>query len=228
MPFHVHNDRDATSFRLAAVVAEQLRQAITARGQASLVLSGGSSPLTFYAHLSRQPLDWQRVTIVPSDERWVSVSDARSNAGAIREYLLCNRAKRARLISLYMSNRHAAQGGPILDRILATLARPFDVTVLGMGLDGHTASLFPQAADIATLLQADSRCVVPSLDDAEVGRISLSLSCLLDTRNIHFLFFGDDKRSVYERALTPGAVAECPVRGVLHQNDVPYDVYWAA
>lgn len=225
--FHEYESRDAAAAALCGAVVERLRAGIAARGQASLVLSGGSSPVGLYEHLRRAQLDWTRVMIVPSDERWVALGHPDSNEGALRATLLQKAAARANLVGLY---RDATTPGAALDdvtQVLHRVPRPFDAVVLGMGSDGHTASLFPDARNIADCLESRADCVVPELPDASVARISLSLRCLRDARALGLLFFGADKRRVYERAARPGPTTEFPVRGVMHQDDVPLDVYWS-
>ena len=99
--------------------------------------------------------------------------------------------------------------------------------VLGMGEDGHTASLFPDAANIEACMTSEAECVVPDREDDGPARISLSLNRLLATRSLYLLFFGKAKRGVYDAACEAGPAIEYPVRGVLHQQHVPVAVYWS-
>lgn len=226
-PFHEHDSRAQAAAALCDALVARLRQGLDARGAASLVLSGGSSPIGLFERLREVDLDWSRVTILPSDERWVPVDHADSNEGAMRATLLQGAAADAHFLGLY---RDAATPVAALDAVardLAGVPRPFDAVVLGMGEDGHTASLFPDARNIDACLAAEADCVVPERDAGETPRISLSLACLLDTRSLDLLFFGAGKRRVYEKASRPGPATEYPVRGVLQQQRVPLDVYWS-
>lgn len=223
--FQVYESRDVASRQLAAAIAERLRVAIAERGRATLVVCGGSSPVTLFRALRAESLAWGQVTVLPSDERWVPTDHADSNQAMIRRELLTEKAANARFCSLY---RNVDSPEVALDEVaqsLHDLAQPLDVVLLGMGDDGHTASLFPHDPDIAGKIEADVPCVV-----AEVGppkRLSLSLDYLIHARSIDLLIFGDDKRVVFDRAQQPGSVCEYPVRGVLRSADPIARAHWA-
>ena len=220
-------DRDACADALAATLAEQLRAGIAENGRATLVLSGGSSPIGLFERLALIELDWSRVTVLPSDERWVAPDQPESNEAALREHLLYGPGNAARLFGLYRDKPTPIDAQAELDAELAQLPRLFDAVVLGMGEDGHTASLFPDAANIEACMTSNAECVVPEREGDGPARISLSLNRLLATRALHLLFFGDAKRRVYNMAGEPGPAIEYPVRGVIHQSHVPVDVYWS-
>lgn len=136
---------------LANDVAEQLRAAISARGEATLVVSGGRSPVAFFQNLAKQGLDWSKVTITLADERWVPVEHADSNAGLLKQYLLQGPAAKAKFLSLYSAAANLEDAARQADRLLAELPA-IDVLVLGMGDDGHTASLFPNSPNLSEAL----------------------------------------------------------------------------
>ncbi|GAB3684576.1 6-phosphogluconolactonase [Salinisphaera aquimarina] len=221
------DSRSQASETLAGRIAEHLRAGIDARGRASLALSGGSSPVELFERLSETELDWSSVTIVATDERWVAPSHEQSNEGMFRRRLLRGRAAAATLVSLYVDGRTAAGSLSIVTRRLAEMPSPFDAVVLGMGTDGHTASLFPDAGNIDAMLASRSDCVVPAFDDDRIERVSLGPTRLLETRALYLLFFGDDKRAVYDQALGDGPASQWPVRTALHQTRVPTIAYWA-
>ena len=139
---------------LALNVAKQLSDAIDARGTATLVVSGGRSPVAFFQHLAKQTLDWSKVVVSLADERWVPVEHADSNAGLLKRYLLQGPAAKAQFLSLYSAAANLEQAAEQADRLLAELP-PIDVLILGMGDDGHTASLFPNSPNLADALKAD-------------------------------------------------------------------------
>ena len=225
---HEFTDRGRCADALADALAEKLREGIAANGRATLVLSGGSSPIDLFERLALIELDWSRVTVLPSDERWVAPDHADSNEAALRRHLLYGPGNAARLFGLYRQTATPAEARDELDADLSTLPRPFDAVVLGMGEDGHTASLFPDAANIEACLASDDACVVPDRpNDDGPARISLSLTRLKQSRALFLLFFGEAKRRVYEAACRPGMAREFPVRDVIQQNDVPVDVYWS-
>lgn len=220
-----YSDRSEVARQLAASIAARLREAIAERGEASLVVCGGSSPEELFRHLSTETLTWSQVTIVPSDERWVPVDDAQSNERLIREVLLSGPAAKARLVGLYRDTGQPDQALADVAGVLADVPRPLDAVLLGMGADGHTASLFPHAPDIQACLESQAPCVAPTVGPP--ARLSLSLAYLADARSIDLLIFGDEKHRVFERAQEAGPVAELPVRGVLHLENPAAQAHWA-
>lgn len=212
--------RDALAEGLAAAVAEGLRAAIAEKGAASLGLPGGTTPAPFMEALSRQPLDWTRVTVFPADERWVPDDSPRSNAGLIRAHLLQGPADRARLIGLYDPAFDSPEAGaPAAAGRLAGVLPP-DVLVLGMGNDMHTASLFPGAPQLPRALDPDAPPVMAMTGPApdHEPRLSLTLPALRAAGARHLLLTGADKRETLDRALAlePGTdFAAAPILALL-------------
>ena len=227
--FKEFNDSSTLVAVLAAQVAERLRAGIKEQGRASLVVSGGSTPVPFFAALSELTLDWGKVVVTLADERWVDPSDPDSNERLVRLHLLQNRAAAARFVGLQTGAPTAVQGENECADRLAQLPRPFDVLILGMGNDGHTASLFPQASRLGEALAMDSGklCMAITPPVAPHERMTLTLPALLESRQIILHLVGPDKRTVYERALGEGPVAEMPIRAVLGQTTTPVTVFWA-
>jgi len=190
-------------------------------------LSGGTSPRGLFRTLRLLPVPWYLVTIVPSDERWVPLEDDESNEGMMRRELLSGEPGFARFVSLYRHGRSATDALPALHASLADVPRPFDSVVVGMGDDGHTASLYPDCPDIGRALHSDAECVVQQVPGACHPRVSLTVRSLLDAREVNLLFFGARKRAVYKESLRPGPVEEYPVRALVQQTQVPVNVYWA-
>ena len=218
--FKVFDSKKAAAVALAEHIADRLESAVTQRGEASLIVSGGTSPLATFRALRRHKLPWHKITVVPSDERLVPPDHEDSNEGMILRELVQEEAAAARLLSL-------AGTGTLEASPLADLTRPLDIVVLGMGDDGHTASLFPDSPDIADALRSTEDCILQQPAHLEVKRLSLTPALLLDAREIVLLFFGSKKRAVYERAQAGGRIAEMPVRFVLQQHKVPVFAYWA-
>lgn len=226
-PDRIFNSREAASTALADHIAETLKSAISNSGRASLVISGGTSPLATFRALRQKSLPWSNVTVVPSDERLVTVDHEDSNEGMIRRELLQDEAATAALMSLAGDDGSDDERLATLNTQLSMLHTPLDLVMLGMGDDGHTASLFPSSPDIGEAINCDDYCVVQHPPHLDVGRMSLTPACLLDASEIVLLFFGYHKRSVYERACHGRAIEEFPVRFVLNQHRVPVTVYWA-
>jgi len=214
---------------LAGEVARRLRAALAARPLASLVLSGGRTPLPFFEALAREPLEWARVGVTLADERWVDARSADSNERLVREHLLAGPARAANFVSLRTGAHDPTAALAERRAALATLAHPFDVVVLGMGDDGHTASLFPGAEGIESALDpaASPGLIALTPPAAPHRRISMNLAMLLDSRWIAVHVLGESKRALLEQAERASAPREHPIAAVLRQHKVPVDVYWA-
>lgn len=221
------DNRDRLNAALADQIARRLSQAITHRGRATLAVSGGSSPVALFNALSERSLDWSQVTILPTDERWVGEDHEASNAAMIRRELLRNKAAKARLVSLYDDQVAYADAADVISDRIKSLSSPFDYVLLGMGTDGHTASLFPDAPDIDAALASRKACVLSEPPSQSQQRISLSPVSLLNACAIGLLFFGQEKADVFAEAIEHGELAEYPVRCVLRQELVPVTSYFA-
>jgi len=216
---------------LTADMDAWLSEGLSARHRASLVVSGGSTPVPLYHALSRLPLAWDRVDITLADERWVGPDHPDSNERMLRRELLQEQAAQARFIGLKTAAATPLEAVPECTERLGAMGRPFDVMVLGMGSDGHTASLFPDAPGAVQDWSLDTGggtdYVAGNPAHAAHPRLSLSLATLLDARRIVLHIQGDDKWQVYQQALAGNDRRAMPVRAVLQQQEVPVDVYWA-
>ena len=192
-----------------------------------MIVSGGASPLATFRALRRQRLPWHKVTVVPSDERLVPPDHEDSNEGMLRRELLQEEAAAAKLLSLAGTINPEDTQLATLNARLAKLTRPLDIVLLGMGDDGHSASLFPDSPDIADALHSPDCCVLQQPAHLEAARLSLTPALLLDAREIVLLFFGAGKRAAYQRAVAGSDVEEMPVRFLLRQKVTPVSVYWA-
>jgi 6-phosphogluconolactonase len=200
---------------LASDVAASLSTAITDRGQAQLALSGGTTPKLFFHELAHVRIDWSRVTITLVDERCVPVTDDRSNAKLVRQHLLRLKAASAKFVQLYGAHGKPQELGP------------FDVVVLGMGTDGHTASFFPggdnldEALDIVT----KKRIVTMTAPGAPEKRLTFTLPILLDSNFVALHIEGEDKKKALAEAEKPGPIKEMPIRAFLRARE-PIILYW--
>ena len=222
-------DRAALTEALAARIVAALEDGMRGGGSASLVVSGGRSPAALFDMLSSAALDWRRVWIALADERWVDTRSSDSNEHLVREHLLRNAAAKANFVGMKTDAAQPAEAAASSWSAIAPLPRPFDYVLLGMGDDGHTASLFPQSPGLATAIDPlqPPGCVAMIAPGAPQARMSLNLSALLNARRIELLIIGDGKLAVYERAGESGPVADMPVRALLRQQQVPVSVYWA-
>ena len=220
-------DAGASAAALAQHVAKRLGEDLAAGAGAVLVVSGGRTPVPFFQALAVQPLDWARVIVTLADERWVPPDHPDSNEALVRRNLLSGRAAAARLVPLFTADASPAAAAEALAPVLEALPRPFSQVVLGMGEDGHIASLFPDALELARGLATAAPVLAVHPGAAPHPRLSLSLSALLGARDIALLLAGEDKRAVLVRALGDGPVEALPVRAILRQTGAPVSVFWA-
>ena len=221
------DDAQALAERLAADVAGRLRDAIAARGTASLVVSGGSTPRPFLEALARASLDWSRVLVTLADERWVAVDHPDSNAALVRRTLLTGEAGKARLIELTTAAATPEEGLDAVAARLAEVPRPFDVVVLGMGGDGHTASLFPDAPELEhAMTTTDSPVAAAHPPSVTQARVTLTRAALVDSAARLLHVTGRDKRDVLERALADEPRL-APIARVLDERPDGVTIYWA-
>lgn len=227
---------------LAHDIAQRLTAAVAARGVALLAVSGGKSPIALFEALAAHPLLttlWPHITVLLVDERCVPTAHADSNARLVRAHLLQGAAAAACWVPLVDGDWASLAPGqtlpdaqhlqPLAEARLAALPWPLDVVVLGMGLDAHTASLFPGAPGLEAALTTAARCawVLPDaeLNQAHHPRITLSLASLLAARHLCLPLSGQAKHRVYRHALAGGATAERPVSLLLCQPHNPVAVW---
>lgn len=206
--------REALAEGLARDVADELSRAIAAKGKATLAVSGGTTPKLFFDKLSQADIPWFRVTVTLIDERQVPETSERSNARLVRQHLLRNRAATASFVPLY--------GNPDADRL-----GPFDVAVLGMGSDGHTASFFPGGDHLAQAIDSATpeRLIAISAPGAGEPRLTFTLPVLEKAGRLALHIEGRDKKEVLEQALADGPTQDMPVRAVL-RSPTPLTLYW--
>ncbi len=214
--------------QLASDVAAFLSDAIESRGHATLVVSGGSTPKPFLQALSVLPLDWPSISVTLADERWVDADHADSNERFVRQHLLSGAAASATFVSLKNEHASAHAGQVMCESALAALPWPVDVVVLGMGTDGHTASLFPNAPGLETALSTGNpdRCMAMDPPGFEIGRMTLTLAALVDCRRLVLHITGERKRKVLAEALANSDTLELPAVTLMRSTHRPC-VYWA-
>ncbi|MCQ8106062.1 6-phosphogluconolactonase [Methylomonas sp. SURF-2] len=219
---------------LVAECQDVLSEALSKHGSATLLVSGGSTPAPLYEALSKTELNWKKIKIALVDERWVDQDHGASNEALIRRTLLINNAKLAEFTGMKNSAKTAAAGQTETEANYRKLPQPFSLAIVGMGPDGHTASLFPNAKGLAEALNPDNDQLTTAITatqsevtGANTERLSLTLPALLKTERVIILFTGEDKLAVFSAAQKPGPVSDMPIRGLLHQEEVPVELYWA-
>jgi 6-phosphogluconolactonase len=205
----------------AMAIEAILRQAIETRGNASLMVSGGSSPKPLYERLSKADLDWSKVTVSLVDERWVDSGQPGSNEDFIRDNLIKNKAANAKFFGLKTVHASVEAGLSSAEARFKGVRHPFDVCVMGMGSDAHTASWFPNAKGLGGALAPDNQnalCAVDATGAPVAGdhphRITLTLSAVLDAHAVILFIPGDAKRAVFDAAPTK-SISDAPVQALL-------------
>ena len=186
---------NSSSDKLSKSIAKTLNESIELSGKASLVVCGGNSPLPIYQKLSLADLDWSKVSVYLGDDRLLLSDHIDSNENLLRKNLLINNAKSAKFYPLVQPRIN------IKDLIL-----PFDIVLLGLGLDGHFASLFPEQVKLSSAFSIDADpdliCSDIPLGSPSYKRISMNLALLLNTKRCILLVTNSDKRLVLEKAST--------------------------
>lgn len=234
---HRCSDGAALAQALAADVAERLRAAVTERGQATLAVSGGKSPVSLFRQLSQLKLPWAQVTVLLVDERCVPADHADSNSALVRQHLMQGPAAAARWLPFFDTLPHfntstglsqpdlLALTGAAQQRLQA-LPWPLDVVVLGLGEDGHTASLFPHAPGLAEALHSPHPVAWTRPTTAAHARLTLTLPTLLAARCRVLPLQGAAKQAVFERACA-APTADLPISLLLHEATAPLHVWQA-
>lgn len=208
-------------------ISKLLRDGIEENGRASLVVSGGRTPADLFNTLSKSSLDWSKVDISLADERWVDNSNEASNEKMLRTKLLINNAANANFVPLKTQHGDAEDAVMTCTENLQKIRTPFDVLILGMGEDGHTASLFPCSEQIAQGLDLESgnAFIAVQPTTAPNQRMSLTLPALLNSNQIFLHLTGESKKEVLNTVLSDDDALVMPIRAVINNADV--ELVWA-
>ncbi|MEM8851573.1 MAG: 6-phosphogluconolactonase [Pseudomonadota bacterium] len=222
MEFRDYPDREILAMGLAKMLSSALKSCLLTHDRASFCVPGGSSPGEVFATLSGADLDWARVDVFLNDERWVPEGHDRSNTALLKRTLLTDRAAAANYVPMVNGAATPEDGLPELIPGFDGCF-PISVLLLGMGTDGHTASLFPGGDRLADALSDDAPILLPMrAEGAGEPRVTLTAPVLEGAMETHILIMGDEKRAVLDRA-QGAAVTEMPVAAFL-KNAI---VHWA-
>lgn len=228
---HRYDDAESLAIAVAQVLETSTRNAISKRGMALLALAGGRTPLPAYARFASRALQWSDVVIMPTDERCVPEDHPASNIAELRAIFAgCDAL---RLESLTTRDGDPDASALQARRMLARYDQPFDAVVLGMGADGHTASLFPGATQLARALDTNRAETALRIDpqplpvEAPFPRITLTAARLLDARELHLVVTGAAKREVLTRAYSRTDPEHLPITAFLHAPGALVHVHWS-
>ena len=226
-----YDSADEMAEAVAGDAAFIVESAIDARGAAVIALPGGKTPLAIYNKLAAAKLDWKRVTILPTDDRLVPMGDPLSNITAIAKVFLPKGVRVLPITSEAATDYKAA--GRAADARLQDVHWPLDLCVLGVGADGHTASICP-GPDFAEAVNGpkERRAVgVMPADrptEAPVARVTLTRQAIIASRAVMIAVTGQAKRDVIERAVRDGPMSPYPIGRVLADAELPIDIHWSA
>lgn len=223
--WHAFDSQQAYLAELVNKISTILTQAVTAQGSAGLAVSGGKSPIPLFQRLSQADLPWKQIHITLVDERFVAPDSPDSNEHLVRKHLLVNRAKPAKFTGLVSDPGHIGRCIELANE----QTHAIDLALFGMGDDGHTASLFPNAPQLPLALDTSQpqRYLHISPPTAPYERISMTLSAILKAQHLVLAIAGEHKRQVFEQASLQ-ATPTLPVSYLITQAGVPFDAYWHA
>jgi 6-phosphogluconolactonase len=214
---------------LADAVASALAGAIARKGVATLAVSGGSTPKAFFEALSTRELDWPKVKVTLVDERFVAEDNPRSNHLLVKTHLLKDKAAAAEFVPLYRPEATIEDAAVTASKNVPGMTEPFDVAILGMGTDGHTASFFPGGDHLSAALdlRQPRRVMTMEAPGAGEARLTLSFSALHDAGLLVVHIEGAEKKAVLEKALSGTDEMDMPIRAVLERARTTPEIYWA-
>lgn len=225
-----YDDMDELAEAVAGDVGFIIESALDARGQALIALPGGNTPLPIYEKLAAAPIKWKHVTIIPTDDRLVAVDNPLSNVAMLAKAFM---PKGARVLPIATENKDHKAAGNAADARLQDLHWPPDLVWLGVGTDGHTASIFA-GPDMDDALNAPkARRAVGVLPDpmpieAPVARVTLTRHSILSARTLLMVLTGADKRALVEQAVKDGPLSPLPIGRVLAEAEQAFDIHWCA
>lgn len=228
--WHAYASREAMIAGVVAEVTRCIEESVAARGRATLALSGGKTPVAILERLAALDLPWEAVTLMPSDDRIVPITDPLSNAGMLARVFS---STAARVLPLVGATDGYRTVGVQADEMLHAQPWPLDLVWLGMGADGHTASVFPGPDYAAALDAASGRRAVgvrpePLPPEAPVDRVTLTAPAIATARRCILVMEGDTKRRVLDTALAEGERSAYPIAHVLQQCNGEVPVHWLA
>ena len=213
---------------LSRSIATDLKNAIKTKGKASLIVSGGSTPKPLFDALSQMDIGWEDINVGLCDERWVEPTDEASNEHFVKKHLLIDKAQKANFIGMYYKDITIKEAEALCHDTINASLYPFDVVILGMGSDGHTASLFPYNTQLKKGFDLDnpSWCISMEPATAPHWRMSLTLRAIFSASRLYLHFEGEIKQRVYQEAIACEDNAKMPIGAILNQEQKDVEVYY--
>jgi len=224
--FYSTNNSESLATDLCHSIGEILTETIRTRGRASMALSGGITPIPLFKELSLLNIDWMKVDLTITDDRWVDPKNADSNELLVRTHLIKNKASKVNFIPLKNTSKTAKDGKKNSEEMLKNIMLPFDVIVLGMGSDGHTASLFPCSDELPDAMNLNNLNYLISISpkSAPYQRISLTAKMIIDAKNVFLHLNGSNKLHTLENAMELKNSSKTPIYAFLENG---LNIYWS-
>lgn len=225
----MQNKREEIVRQLVDDISSSLQEDILKSGAASLLVSGGSTPVPMFELLSQQDIEWDKVFISLVDERWVPNDHQDQNGSMVLSNLIQNKAKSAHFVPLVHDSENEVKNLAMARVAVTELPRPFSVVVLGMGNDGHTASLFPDAPELigGMDLSSNEDLISTHPKSAPHSRITFTRKSLLDANCLMLHIHGMEKHRVLEAAKRESQFSNYPITGFIHQVKSELKIYWS-
>jgi len=230
MMFNAFDSREQVIESLCDNLIESLQKIIDEKQTCSMAIAGGNTPKPLYEHLSKQSIDWDKVNLTLTDERWVEPSNTSSNQNMVWHSLIQDQAAEVNFIPLKNPHTTAPEGKDECEAILKQSIPILDVVVLGMGEDGHFASIFPGMEDTKSLLDINNQEICSAVQpEGNEARMSLTLAYLLKAKNIYLFITGEEKKRIIDNIVDKNYVDDkYPVSALLLQDTCPVQVYWSS
>jgi len=224
--FYSANNSESLASDLSQSIGDILIEAIRKRGRASMAVSGGSTPISLFKNFSLISIDWTKVDLTLADDRWVDSKSAYSNELLVRTHLIKNKAAKVNFIPLKNDSKTAKEGQKNSEETLRNITLPFDVVVLGMGADGHTASLFPCSDELSDAMDLNNlnKLISISPKTAPYERISFTAKVIIDSKNIFLHLNGSNKLHTLESAMECKDSSKMPIYAFLEKG---LSIYWS-
>ena len=224
--FYSTNSSESLVSDLSQNISEILKEAIQKRGRASMAVSGGSTPKPLFEELSLLNLDWSKVDLTLVDDRWVNSENKDSNELLLKTYLIKNKAKKVNFVPLKNDAQSAKEGVLLSEEALKSFTMPFDIIILGMGADGHTASLFPCSDELkeGMDLKTKNSLIATTPKTAPYERISLTAKSIMEAKKIFLHLNGSSKLLTLEEAMNLSDSNKMPIYAFLENG---LDIFWS-
>ena len=221
-------NREQLDQELSEYIITALEADIQKRGEASLLVSGGSTPKGLFKILSHCKIDWKKVKITLVDERFVPDHHQDQNGSMVKNHLLQNNAAEASFLPMVLDHNKKENNLKLVRSQMQEIKRPFSVVILGMGGDGHTASLFPDTPELddGMNLNTNEDIIITNPISAPHERITFTRKALLNTAHLALHCYGNEKKKILDKVNNLSDYRPYPIEGFVHQDLVDLKVFW--